>query len=116
MNPNTYKGFGMRTRADFEIVTTQDGSPSLRISDNKNYVEKMHHSAGAMAESVYIYGSTIEKTIAKGLPLRVLSLGLGLGYNELLTVGLALKHGYAMDALYSFESEPLLARSFEQWL
>jgi tRNA U34 5-methylaminomethyl-2-thiouridine-forming methyltransferase MnmC len=103
---------------DFEISITADGSPSLRIADSSGYVEKMHHNDGALSESLYIYGEAMDETIHHGWPLHVLSLGLGLGYNELITAAKALLHDITPDRalLYSFEIEPLLRRNFTQWV
>lgn len=103
-----------RTAKDFEIVTTADGSPSLRIADATGYVEKMHHSAGAFSESLYIYGGALNETLTRGWPLRALSLGIGLGYNELLFSSFARRSPTA--ALHSFETEPFLAGGFRDWV
>jgi hypothetical protein len=108
----------LRTRNDFEVIITADGSPSLMIADSTGYVEKMHHTAGAMTETVYIYGSALNETLDQGWPLHVLSLGLGLGYNELLVAGTACARGIQPSSvrLYSFESESLLSQSFLNWV
>lgn len=107
-----------RSIEDFEVTVTADGSPSLRIADSAGYVEKMHHTDGALSESLYIYGNAIEETLNRGWPLRVLSLGLGLGYNELIVATQALKHHVdpANARLYSFEIEPVLSRNFIAWI
>jgi tRNA U34 5-methylaminomethyl-2-thiouridine-forming methyltransferase MnmC len=96
---------------------TADGSPSLRIADATGYVEKMHHTDGALSESLYIYGDAIEETLKRGWPLKVVSLGLGLGYNELIVAAVALQHEAPAQSttLHSFEIEPLLSRSFLDW-
>ena len=103
---------------DFEISFTLDGSPSLRIADSNGYVEKMHHSDGALSESLYIYGEAMDETLKAGWPLHVLSLGLGLGYNELITAAKAIQHRISPSEawLYSFEIEPLLRDSFATWV
>lgn len=103
---------------DFAITMTADGSPSLSIADASGYVEKMHHSDGALSESLYIYGDAIDAALNAGWPLRVLSLGLGLGYNELITAAKAVRHEIPPEQalLYSFEIEPLLRESFVAWV
>ena len=90
----TVERLSPRTLQDFTIVTTADGSPSLSIEDSSGYVEKMHHAAGAMSESIYIYGEAVQKVLDRRWPLRVLSVGLGLGYNELITAASGGKSEY----------------------
>lgn len=103
---------------EFEITITADGSPSLRVANSDGYVEKMHHSDGALSESLYIYGEAVDEIIKHRWPLRVLSLGLGLGYNELIVAAKAVQSGVLPQnsLLYSFEIEPLLRESFLNWV
>jgi tRNA U34 5-methylaminomethyl-2-thiouridine-forming methyltransferase MnmC len=103
---------------DFEVVETADGSPSLVIANDAGRSEKMHHTAGALAESIYIYHSAVVDTLDRGWPLRALSLGLGLGYNELLLAAEAVKRQLRPDsvAIFSFESEPFLIASLRAWV
>ena len=106
-----------RTVADFEVVFTTDGSPSLRIVDSTGYFEKMHHSEGALSESLYIYGDALEEGLKRHWPLSTVSLGLGLGYNEMIVATKAIQHGVTPQnaKLYSFESEPVLIEAFSNW-
>ena len=108
----------MRTPSDFSIVITADGSPSLSVADPTGYVEKMHHAGGALAESLYIYGAALKATLERRWPLRVLSLGLGLGYNEVICSAFAVKSSIEPKdaALFSFETEPVLSDGFVSWL
>ncbi len=84
----------------FSLELTMDGSPTLRLLDqpqtDSSRAESMHHSGGAFSESVYIYGEIIDlgmkKLRSNVQPLHILSVGLGLGYNELLVAAYALKH------------------------
>lgn len=107
-----------RTVADFEVIFTTDGSPSLRVVDASGYFEKMHHSEGALSESLYIYGDALEETLKRGWPLHVVSLGLGLGYNEMITAAKAIQYGIAPEdaRIFSFELEPLLIDELAKWL
>jgi hypothetical protein len=75
----------------YSFVTTEDGSPTLRFGSGENLSEAMHSLKGAFSETAYIYGSAIDRMLEEGFQPRVLSLGLGLGYVELLAAGLALK-------------------------
>jgi tRNA U34 5-methylaminomethyl-2-thiouridine-forming methyltransferase MnmC len=107
-----------RTISDFEVILTADGSPSLRIADDTGYVEKMHHSGGALSESLYIYGDALEEVLQRRWPLRVISVGLGLGYNEMIVAAKAIQNQIAADqaALFSFEIEPVLVTELAAWL
>jgi tRNA U34 5-methylaminomethyl-2-thiouridine-forming methyltransferase MnmC len=96
----------------FEILWTGDGSPSLR-GDN----EPMHHLGGAYAETQYIYGDAIRR-LQKWpalTPWKVLVVGLGLGYIELLAMAEALKNNKQLKLL-SYEIKPELVEAFLGWL
>jgi hypothetical protein len=98
----------------YEIIWTQDTSPSLRQD------ECMHHRAGAYSETQYIYGEAIRKAL-KLSPnqLSALVVGLGLGYIELLVMGEYLKHSPKNTCsfrLVSFETDVFLKESFLMWL
>lgn len=103
--------------ADFEyqVLTTADGSPSLRLWKEHQAPEAMHHLGGALAETMYIYDSAIRATFEKIGSLKVLSVGLGLGYNEILAAARAYVFGTDLR-LESFESEDLLRNSFLDWV
>lgn len=108
----------MRTASEFQVVTTADGSPSLGVADTNGYVEKMHHAGGAMSETLYIYGAALELMVEKGWPFRVLSLGLGLGYNEILAAAYAVRSRTSPQdsVLLSFETERVLVTGFQSWV
>lgn len=94
----------------FSVETTADGSPTLRGER-----ESMHHSGGALAETLLIYGAPLRELFA-GLEVpRVFSLGLGLGYVELVTARLALAAGKPFE-LETRESEEVLVETFLAWL
>lgn len=125
----------------FLFISTQDGSPTLRLiaapanalkrtdqQDTGQHTEEtseaMHSLDGAFSETVYIYGAAIEKAIESRsqtestASTRVLSLGLGLGYVELLSTALFLKHHVPLAdcAGLSFEINPELRKQFSFWL
>lgn len=102
----------------FTLEKTQDGSPTLRRhqatrSDFPDG-ESMHHSGGAWAETLYIYQPVIEKI--KNLKIQepaFLSVGLGLGYVELLIA----KEYLGQDVrISSFEIVPELREYFVKWI
>jgi tRNA U34 5-methylaminomethyl-2-thiouridine-forming methyltransferase MnmC len=101
-----------------EICATEDGSPTLMTTYASGTAEKMHHFRGALSESLYIYRPAVEWGLRfKREPVRVLSLGLGLGYNEIITCATALREG-AIDRIriVSFETDLGLRSSFQSWL
>jgi tRNA U34 5-methylaminomethyl-2-thiouridine-forming methyltransferase MnmC len=68
----------------YAIVTTEDGSPSLHWNPGQGAVgELMHHRGGALSETEQIYGKVINQALSLGMT-SFLSVGLGLGYNELV--------------------------------
>lgn len=96
-----------------KLVTTSDGSPSMEIIYS-NVSEWMHSSHGAFEESCYIYLHALNLAHEKGLPLRILSVGLGLGYNEILSAGFSLSKKLTLS-IQSYENEPFLVESFKHW-
>lgn len=107
----------------FEIEITGDGSPSLRLLEsvdpNKDKGESMHHSGGACAETLLIYGKPIALTLQKVEKAHFLIVGLGLGYIELTIAREALLLGKKPDEvglITSYESVPELREFFLHWL
>ncbi len=94
----------------FEIISTKDQSPTLSLNGG----EKMHSLEGALSETLYIYAPCVEQSLKAHKPA-LLSMGLGLGYNEILTSALALKT-QRKTILYSYEIVPELRNSFTHWL
>lgn len=109
MHMSSWKDYG------FEKIYTADQSPSLVDLGSAN-VESMHHRGGAAAESEYIYGHCLEQGLSRGLN-RALSVGLGLGYNELITFK-KFKQAERLHELRltSFELKPVLVESFLKYL
>lgn len=121
----------------YSVEITGDGSPTLRWGVG----ESMHHSGGAASESVYIYRTALdflssvrdhqitqvtilseEQLQASTLGCRgnmvIMSLGFGIGYNELLVADWILKNQFRGDQikLYSYEKENFLYENFNLWL
>lgn len=102
----------------FQIEITQDGSPTLRLRDSSGLGESMHNLKGAFSETLYIYLPTLQRAFEWQEPeTRLLSVGLGLGYNELLSAAFTLKN-YPNHPwrLLSYESKDFLRRYFMSWL
>jgi len=100
---------------DLQIFTTADGSPTLIFAREDGHLEKMHHTAGALTESLYIYHHGLTMALDQGLPPRILSVGLGLAYNELIALAELHKRGRADAKIWSFEALPYLREHFAQW-
>lgn len=98
--------------AGYVVEITADGSPTLRSLAGG---ESMHHSGGALAETLEIYGRALTEVFQKIARPGVHSLGLGLGYNELLTAALSQKFAQSYDLITS-ESEAVLSQLFLAWL
>jgi hypothetical protein len=96
----------------FQMVETADGSLTARLGES----ETMHSLRGAFNETVYIYGTAYE-VAQNELSIQepaVFSLGLGLGYVEILSAALALKSGTKPQG-ESFELIEELNSSFANW-
>jgi len=100
----------------YKIITTADGSPSLQHVN----LEPMHSTKGAFSESLYIYLDCItqahQKIVSPPDELKGVSVGLGLGYNEIISHGYFLKNNIKNFKLLSFESDNLLKTNFINWL
>lgn len=107
----------------FEIEITGDQSPSLRllqaVDPLKDRGESMHHSGGACAETLLIYGEPIRKILENIEQPHFLIVGLGLGYIELVIAREALLQGKSagrVGLITSYESVPELREFFFKWL
>jgi len=103
----------------FVFLTTEDGSPTLQMTKNSGVSEKMHHFRGAFSESLYIYHKALQLIANQGLPLRAVSVGLGLGYNEMIWAAQTLtldSKSMAESYLDSYEILPELIDQFRNWI
>ena len=130
-------------KTEYQIEITEDGSPTLRWGAG----ESMHHSGGAASESIYIYQAALDFWLhSQRVPLghsltstlnlsilnensiynqaidfdsvSIMSLGFGLGYNEILVALWALKNQIPLNKvlLTSYEKESFLYEEFNLWL
>lgn len=101
---------------NYSIITTKDGSLSLDYRASDDLVESMHHSAGALSESLFIYGKAISWSL-NHCPISILSIGLGTAMNELIAISLAITSKKQNDIyIESYESSPYLIDNFNNWL
>lgn len=105
--------------SNYKLVETEDGSPSLEFcapADSLKSEEKMHSWEGAFSETVFVYGAALDLAFDNKWPIRVFSLGLGLGYNEVMTAAFCLAKGVDSWSCVSFESDPWLKDQFVCWI
>ncbi len=108
---NPFEQFG------FALEITKDGSPTLRLPAQG---ESMHHSGGAAAETIYIYGATLDlahQILSEGCGTCI--VGLGLGYIEIAWALSLLKNSLEPSekiTFHSFEIRPELQKIFLNWL
>ncbi len=99
---------------------TEDGSPSLRLRHSAvptlTTGELMHHQGGALTETLYIYQPVLDWACENTLPLKVVSVGLGLGYNEMLSAARAAFWKTTEIEIISYEKDPFLRENFKSWL
>lgn len=106
---------------NLEFQITKDGSPTALHLGSSN-PETMHHTNGALAETIYVYGPAIQWGLEKTLSPRILSIGLGLGYLEFLVAAKCLIENEPRknlsDEFYleSFESDKKLSTNLIAYL
>lgn len=97
----------------YQWVITQDQSYTLKsISEDSEWMHSLH---GAYSESQYIYGDAIRLALSQNVKPKVfnfLSMGLGLGYVEYITVFECVKSG-AVFNIESFELDDKLKDLFK---
>lgn len=97
-----------------EIITTADGSHSLR---NNELNETYHSVHGAIQESIHVFlKNGLEHFVAtskENAPVRILEVGFGTGLNAWLTAGYAAQHGVTVD-YFSLEAFPLSSEIVQQ--
>jgi S-adenosyl-L-methionine-dependent methyltransferase len=98
---------------EFKNIITGDQSPSLSLPPTW---EAMHSLEGAFSETQYIYQPPIQLAFENVLQPSFLSLGLGLGYNEILIICESLVHNKTPSLIRSFELIPELRECFISWI
>ncbi len=105
----------------FQVIITQDESPTLQIKNPSTgeWGEPMHNLHGAFSETLYLYEPLLTEGFQWGLPeMNLISVGLGLGYIELIICGWLIKNSHRSYPwrLISYEKEPHLRQNFIGWL
>lgn len=97
----------------FKTLLTDDGSPTMRLAPTW---EPMHALDGGFTETIYIYQPTAQKAFEAVENPRFFSMGLGLGYCEMLTAFEALKQGKTSCEIFSYEKIDFLIDYFGSWV
>ena len=103
---------------EIQFVLTKDGSPTAffnREGADNFESEKMHHLAGAFQETIYIYGPAIQWGFTQSEKPRILSLGTGLAYNEIISVAFSILFDSPLQ-ISSYEKDSDLNESLIAWL
>jgi tRNA U34 5-methylaminomethyl-2-thiouridine-forming methyltransferase MnmC len=89
---------------DKEIVTSQDGSHSIRIRDTDLWY---HSRFGAITESMHVYiGAGLLPLLKRKEPIRIFEMGFGTGLNALLSLCQVIGDGPAIQ-YQAVENDPL---------
>ena len=107
----------------FEIEKTKDDSPTLRLiksaeadlESGHRGGESMHHTGGAFSETCLIYGQAFQYGFEKNQNPVIVSLGLGLGYVEVLAIVFSMLHNSSQFQILSYETVPGLRKNFEEF-
>lgn len=98
---------------EYKAEVTGDSSPTLRLPPTW---EPMHALDGAFTETQYIYAPTVAAALDTTPEPRILSVGLGLGYNEILIACEALVKNKPKVHIDSYESVDALRIFFRDWI
>jgi len=104
---------GVLRTSEYREIKTGDGSPTLSTAPSW---KRMHADEGAFSERQYLYRPLVEKVFEAVREPVFLSLGLGIGYNELLIAFEALKRGRTPALIVSYETVGFLKDDFTAWL
>lgn len=76
----------------------------------------MHGLQGAFGEGLYIYLNALRECLKFGLPPSIFSLGLGLAYNEIISIAYFQKYQLDNFKIVSYEKCPSLISGLQEWL
>jgi tRNA U34 5-methylaminomethyl-2-thiouridine-forming methyltransferase MnmC len=113
---NFQEEFSDYIEAGFNPVLTEDGSLSLQPAEAFGAEqEQMHSRGGALSESIFVYMEALDHFFTqkvKPVGSVVESVGLGLGYNEILVAVSSFKYSATNIRIFSYESEKVLESLF----
>jgi S-adenosyl-L-methionine-dependent methyltransferase len=117
-NKDIFKFYDKNEKILALFQNTSDGSLSLKLSKNEIETELMHSDRGAFSETIYVYSPVIEFIVRYNLNPIFLSIGLGVGYIEIMIVAFLIgKSPHLLEnnlfCIQSFESENILIKLFK---
>lgn len=93
-----------------KIISTKDGSKTLRIEELK---ESYHSVHGAVNEAVYVFiENGLDEVASTKHKIRILEMGLGTGLNALITTLFSKKNNLKIEYL-GVEKYPINSEEFE---
>ncbi|BBH53511.1 MnmC family methyltransferase [Fluviispira sanaruensis] len=100
---------------------TQDNSMTVSIVSEKMQTEMMHSQSGSFSETNYVYLPVVDFVIKNRIEPVFLSIGLGVGYIEIMLFAYLLNKNISDDYLsqlfiFSFEKEEKLIQFFTAFL
>ena len=95
----------------YNVILTKDGSPTL--TDLKTN-EPMHNLHGAFNESLYLYLEALKKLLPTDI-LSIISVGLGLAYNEIISIAYLEQQKINSFKITSYEKNKNLTTAIKQW-
>lgn len=104
----------------YRPVQTADGSWTLQSLQADS--ELMHHSGGAVAETIYIYGHAVNEFVEQKKSdtgsFNILSVGLGIGINEMVVAGVFLQKNIPSEntKIQSLEVQPFLIQQWQNYV
>ena len=116
-NNNKYDFYENNEKISAFFLSTDDGSLSLKLEKSNNATELMHSNRGAFSETIYVYSPVVEFIVKNNLNPIFLSIGLGVGYIEIMIIAYFLgKDSYLLKnkefCIQSFESLNFLIKFF----
>lgn len=98
---------------------TKDNSISVSLKNENVSTELMHSVDGAFSETIYLYEDVVKYVLNNTHSSHniFLSLGLGMGYIEILVCAYTLKYFPNVNfKIYSYEKEPELREFFQKYI
>jgi hypothetical protein len=103
----------MENPSPFVLQSTADGSPTLSLGERGEW---MHHRRSAFEETLYVYGEAVRRVTLRTPTPSFVSVGLGLGYVELLLAATRVREGWTGNRLRTFESDASLRAGLLSWI
>ena len=104
-------------KMSYLFYKTKDDSISVSLKSENYSTELMHSVDGAFSETIYLYSDVLKYALNNSIEIVFLSLGLGIGYIEILVCAYVLKNFPGKKfTLFSFEKEDDLRIFFQKFI